>query len=204
MLGKVTAFILRTAPAGDELLLFKHPYAGIQIPAGTIEPDETPEIAVRREAAEETGLTAFASVQALGYRPESLPADRRMIRRPTTLYTRPDMAHTYGLEFRSGITVRVEREVGTLSQISYEEWDQIETPSYVSYRITGWTPTANLISQWRRHFFLLRYDRETPERWQVETDNHRFTLFWAPLNALPTIVAPQAVWLDMLPQEFRQ
>lgn len=50
---------------------------------------------------------------------------------------------------------------------------------------------TNLISQWRRHFFLLRYDRETPEGWQVETDNHRSALFWAPLNALPTIVAPQ-------------
>ena len=73
------------------------------------------------------------------------------------------MAHTYGLELRSGITVRVEREIGALSQISYEEWDQIEMPSYISYRITGWTPTTNLISQWRRHFFLLRYDRETPE-----------------------------------------
>ncbi len=45
---------------GNRLLLFTHPEspeAGIQVPAGTIEPGESPEDAVMREAREETGLT---------------------------------------------------------------------------------------------------------------------------------------------------
>ena len=33
---KVTAFVIRTANHRAELLLFEHPYAGIQIPAGTV------------------------------------------------------------------------------------------------------------------------------------------------------------------------
>jgi len=41
-LHKVTAFILRPALGGPELLLIQHPYAGIQIPAGTVEPGEDP------------------------------------------------------------------------------------------------------------------------------------------------------------------
>ena len=41
-LHKVTAFILRRAPGGPELLLIQHPHAGIQVPAGTVEPGEDP------------------------------------------------------------------------------------------------------------------------------------------------------------------
>lgn len=56
--AKVSAFITR----GRQLLVFRkpfHPGTGTQVPAGTIEPDETPEHAVIREATEETGLTGF-------------------------------------------------------------------------------------------------------------------------------------------------
>jgi 8-oxo-dGTP pyrophosphatase MutT (NUDIX family) len=197
--GKVTALVVREAPEGAELLLFQHPHAGIQVPAGTIEPGEEPQAAALREAAEETGLTAFAAVRPLGYRDEVLPEQLRMIIRPATVYSRPDAGSFDWVRIRTGITVRRERELGAFTQITYEERDHIDAPELVSYRITGWTPTANLAAQFRRHFFLLWYDQPTPERWQVETDNHRFTLFWAPLGALPTIVAPQAAWPTMLP-----
>lgn len=53
----------------DKLLVFSHPdfpEAGIQVPAGTIEPGETPEVAALREAFEETGLTRLMLVTALG------------------------------------------------------------------------------------------------------------------------------------------
>ena len=54
---KVTAFITRRQQERTQLLLFRHPNAGIQIPAGTIEEGEDWQTAVLREAAEETGLT---------------------------------------------------------------------------------------------------------------------------------------------------
>ena len=44
---------------GRRLLLITHPEspdAGVQVPAGTIEPGESPKYAVMREAREETGL----------------------------------------------------------------------------------------------------------------------------------------------------
>jgi 8-oxo-dGTP pyrophosphatase MutT (NUDIX family) len=202
MVGKVTALIVRGGSGEAELLLFQHPHAGIQIPAGTIEPDETPETALLREAAEETGLTGFATVEPLGYRDELLPPDERVTAQTTLLYTRPASDHSYGLAIRSGIGVRVEREDAGFMQISYEEWETDSTPPYVSYRLTGWVPEATLAIGRRRHFFLLRYEHSTPERWQVDTDNHRFTLFWAPLAALPAIASSQAHWVAMLPPEL--
>lgn len=60
---KVFAYITNQ----DCLLVFSHPdfpEAGIQVPAGTVEPDETLQEAVLREAYEETGL---AELKLIGY-----------------------------------------------------------------------------------------------------------------------------------------
>ena len=62
---KVFAYITH----GDRLLLLAHPHApeaGIQVPAGTLEPDESPEAGVLREAWEETGLGGLTLERFLG------------------------------------------------------------------------------------------------------------------------------------------
>lgn len=54
---------------GQRLLVFRHswvPEAGIQVPAGSIEPGERPEDAVLREAREETGLSGLMLAGFLG------------------------------------------------------------------------------------------------------------------------------------------
>jgi ADP-ribose pyrophosphatase YjhB (NUDIX family) len=60
MRQKVMAYVVRETPAGRELLVFQHrdfPDAGVQVPAGTVEPGEAVEAAVLREVQEETGLS---------------------------------------------------------------------------------------------------------------------------------------------------
>ena len=52
---KITAFIVRERVGVKEVLVFKHPTAGVQIPAGTVEKGEDLETVVKREAYEETG-----------------------------------------------------------------------------------------------------------------------------------------------------
>jgi 8-oxo-dGTP pyrophosphatase MutT (NUDIX family) len=77
---KVICYIVRDG----QLLVFAHldqPWdvSGLQVPAGTIRPDEAPEAAALREASEETGLSGFRIVRKLGvtdydmapYRPET-------------------------------------------------------------------------------------------------------------------------------------
>lgn len=61
MRQKVMAYVVRQRAGQRELLVFEHrdyPDAGVQAPAGTVEPDEAIEAAVLREVEEETGLTA--------------------------------------------------------------------------------------------------------------------------------------------------
>ena len=56
---KVQCYITREHAGSLQVLVFEHvdyPDAGIQVPAGSIEPGETPEEAALREAWEETGV----------------------------------------------------------------------------------------------------------------------------------------------------
>ncbi|GIF22278.1 8-oxo-dGTP pyrophosphatase MutT (NUDIX family) [Actinoplanes tereljensis] len=65
---KVVAYVVRDG----RLLVFLHAddagfdQSGLQVPAGTVEDGELPEVAVLREAAEETGLDGFRVERYLG------------------------------------------------------------------------------------------------------------------------------------------
>lgn len=53
----------------QHVLVFRHvgmPMVGIQVPAGTVEPGEAPDVAALREAWEETGLPNLVLVRHLG------------------------------------------------------------------------------------------------------------------------------------------
>jgi len=199
---KVTAFIIRERAGERQLLLFEHPNAGVQIPAGTVEEGESPEQAVLREAGEETGLAGFSILRYLGCAERELPAGQRVMARSTTVYARPDVTSFDWARLRRGIPVVLTgRSAGGFTQVTYEEPDRVPDPQYVTMCITGWVPDEALADTQRRHFFLLAFNGQTDERWTVFSDNHTFTLFWAPLTDLPEIVHPQDEWLDFLHKE---
>lgn len=213
MLEKVVAFITRTGSSGQELLLFRHPYAGIQIPAGTVEEGEMPEQAALREACEETGLCNLDIIHYIGHRDERWPEDVAAIQHRTTVYARPDTGSFDWAILPRGIQVKIERREPGFAQVTYEEWDQAPAGkhaiSYVTYRITGWVPDRMLATGQRRHFFHLavavpdlRENSGYQDLWQVTTDSHRFELFWAPWPDLPTIVEPQSQWLGYVQESL--
>ena len=68
MKHKVLAYIVRGDGDATELLAFTHrdfPEAGVQVPAGTVEPGERLEVALHREIVEETGLRGAVLVRKL-------------------------------------------------------------------------------------------------------------------------------------------
>jgi 8-oxo-dGTP pyrophosphatase MutT (NUDIX family) len=197
---KVTVFITREIRGGHQLLLIDHPNAGIQIPAGTVEPSETPEQAAVRETLEETGLTILSPLQCLGSRETRLPDDEAIILPPATVYARPDLTSFDWIQIRSAIQVKVLRKTDGFTQITYIEHDQVPLPNYVSMQITGWIQDEFLASFRKRYFYHFEIEEETETEWQVLTDHHTFTLFWAPLKALPEIIYPQNTWLGFLSQ----
>jgi 8-oxo-dGTP pyrophosphatase MutT (NUDIX family) len=65
---KVWVYLWRRRETGPELLVFEHADtdAGIQIPAGTVEPNEEYEKAARRELEEESGVVARGAFASIG------------------------------------------------------------------------------------------------------------------------------------------
>lgn len=197
---KVTGFVTRPSEAGYDLLLFEHPYAGIQIPAGTVEAHETPEEAVLREVSEETGLAPLAVCCHLGLAEDRLSQGQALIAEPTRVYARPDLTSFDWAYLRTGIQVTINRRADGFSQITYEEFDRVPDAQYVTMSMVGWVPDDVLADTKRRHFFHLEYPGPSGDRWTVFTDNHLFTLFWAPFSALPQIIHPQDKWIEVLHQ----
>ncbi len=193
-LGKVVAFITRARDEGAELLLFQHPHAGIQLPAGTVEAGEAPSAAARREAQEETGLDGLTLLARIGSRAVIVP-EHSFVLSPTRVTSRPDEGSFDWAELPRGIMVRRLRSDGAFEQVRYQEWDRHPNGRYVTYEITGWVLRESLAEGLCRHFFHLIHKGESPSQWTVAADNHRFRLFWARLDALPELEPLQAQWL---------
>ncbi|MFW9905340.1 MAG: NUDIX domain-containing protein [Candidatus Thorarchaeota archaeon] len=199
---KVTAFITRKK-RNEELLLIQHPNAGIQIPAGTVEKGETVEEALKREIIEETGLKKTRIKRYLGFKEKKLSSKEFIISDKTKVYSRPTATSFDWFELRKGCTVTQNRICGEYTQITYKEYDRFPKPSYVTYQITGWVPSALLSREIKRHFFHVTTDKEIQDEWEIFADNHKFKLFWSPFGNLANIIESQFKWLNYVQYELR-
>jgi 8-oxo-dGTP pyrophosphatase MutT (NUDIX family) len=197
---KVTAFVTRQSHHGPDILLFEHPSAGIQLPAGTVEADEPHADAAAREAREETGLVDLPAGRFLYAVTETLPDHRYLIAATTRVYARPDTTSADWASIRRGMPVTLNRRGPDFCQVTYVECNEVSEPDYVSYQITGWVPTTAITRHVTRYFYQFPYHGQTSDTWWVDTDNHRFRLFWAPLAQLPPIIELQRWWLNILLQ----
>ena len=201
---KVTAFITRERNGVEELLLFKHPTAGIQIPAGTVEEGETPETAVRREVHEETGLRVVKIEKSIGCIENELEENERIIAKTSRVYTNPSLnSNVYKEELIRGLTVNHDATYKDFTHVSYVEYGSVTNPTCIRCKITGWAPSENLSARKTRYFFQLTALEETTEEWEVKGDRgHVFKLFWSPISPAPPIVPPQDRWLDYVYEEI--
>ncbi|MEM7364342.1 MAG: NUDIX domain-containing protein [Pseudomonadota bacterium] len=191
--------ITRVVDGAPQILLFRHPSAGIQFPAGTVEPGESADDAVLREAIEETDLFRFAGPVLLEVQEDTLTDNRHCVCRSSPLLHRADSdGATWGDLPRGIVVTERDREAGFL-QISYEERDLTSGELLAAH--VGWVDAGALGRVRRRSFYHLRLREPARETWWVQTDGHRFELFWADPRLPATrqaIVAPQQTWLDVL------
>ena len=159
---KVTAFIIRERKGLKELLVFKHPTAGVQIPAGTVEKGEDIETAVKREVYEETGLQFVDIENYLGCFENELGEGERIIAETTQVYIEPNLtAIPYKRKLPKGLTIdclSIDEDFTHISYIEYE-YDKFHKPICIESNITGWIPNENLSAQKKRHFFPYVYTR---------------------------------------------
>jgi 8-oxo-dGTP pyrophosphatase MutT (NUDIX family) len=202
---KVTAFVTRGEGPKRELLVFRHPRAGIQLPAGTVEPGEPIEAAVLREVQEETGLTGVVMIAALGTLPEAMGHDGRMITTRISLRAEPretaaGITVTLGgdlivSELGRGLTVRQMRdETGYLVEGGYAKigWDLYDIRGSHDWvlreTVVGWVPQEAITADVQRYLFHLRTTGPTPDRWVHHGDVPGCQLRWVPLTEDPGLV----------------
>jgi 8-oxo-dGTP pyrophosphatase MutT (NUDIX family) len=183
-LDKVTAFVTRKRAAGLELLVFAHPSAGVQLPAGSVEPGEEPAVAAVREVVEETGVSDCVVVEHLATTVTELPPGLAILTRTVSLGA--------GTLSRGNL-VEV-HSPGEWSLAVYEEYDHNVEPRVLLRRLEGRVPAAALGQRVDRHMFHLRSD-DPRERWERAADGHVFRPYWAPLEPGPRLVQGQDLWL---------
>ncbi len=195
-LRKVTAFITRQASAGSELLVFQHPSAGVQLPAGTVDPEEDYEVAVFREVAEETGLADVRLKRCLGEETLALEADVRVLLTDTAMARGPG-AQADGFALRRGCWLAAIAAAPGFVEVRVDEINTNVAPAQVLKRFSGWVPENVLGSVVVRRFYQFEHDGKTPDRWAVEGEpGLTFECYWVPLTPLPTLHPAQQGWIN--------
>ena len=169
-LGKVTAFVV-TADDPHHLLVFRHPTAGLQLPAGTIEPGEDPITAARREVAEETGLAVNSVGAVLGEEVSELGDDGAVMVKTVD---------SGGELFRRGHRVKVltGHENQDIVRIREEVFDYDTTPPRLLSFTEGEVPADALTRYIRRTFVLFVEHLQPTEPWSRHADGHEFQVHW--------------------------
>lgn len=199
---KVSAFITQERNGVKMFLVFKHPTAGIQIPAGSVEIGEDIETTVIRETYEETGLQHVKIEKYLGCFENELESNERIITETTQVYNEPNLsAIPYKQKLTRGLTVDYHDTQEDFTHISYieYEYDRLYKPKCINTNITGWVLNEYLSEQKKRHFFHLSAQDKTPDKWELESDlGHIFKPYWTLLSPKPDLIPPQDKWLDFV------
>ena len=209
---KVAALITRGEGAERELLVFRHPSAGIQLPAGTVEEGEAIEAAVLREVWEETGLTEVVIAARLATIPEAMGPDGRMITTSgVRLRVKPSGAAAW-IEVHGGarvvmsalgrgLKVRHMRDAigpivqGEFAQVGYDLYDIRGPHDWVLRNtIVGWVPLTAITADAQRHLFHMETTAPTQDRWVHHGDVPGCELYWTPFTEDPGLVKGQDLW----------
>ncbi len=185
-IGKVTVFCVHD----DALLVFDHPTAGTQVPAGTMRPGEDPRDAAKRELAEETGVGKISIVANIGVVESQLAADRAVALQ--------DLEADDGRFAARGWPLQLTDDSDP-QRWTHETWDYDVRPPLLLDRHTGLAPATALAARVRRHFFVATA-QELPEgeSWWQFADGWEWRVRWAPIDDDLRLHGEQFDWVSML------
>jgi len=194
---KVTVFIYRETTRRPEVVLVWHAGGGLQVPAGSVEPEESFEQAALREGREETGLTDVEIVEALLTQTWDVAGPRALLTSAVQLHTRPAGEATGWSLGRT--SVELVEIADDWALVRYQERDLEDPDGLVIAQLTGWVPAHVLTLRQHRQFFLARSADTRLESWQQQGEPaHAFTVAWHPVHPRPAVVPEQQPWLDRL------
>ena len=199
-LYKVTAFVVRDSRQSRELLVFRHPTGGVQLPAGTVEDREDPRDAVLREVNEETGLVGTEIVRELAVEETILPSDKCIVLRTTPILLEPRAgAPAHEVIARNGFWLDAGETCGDYRAVTHSIHDFRNGEFVPTQSWSGWALDACLTRRQIRHHYLIRPTAPTPDRWtHFAEDEYDFELYWIPVDSDPGLAGVQDGWRRFL------
>lgn len=196
VLQKVAILVTRPGPSGQEVLVFEHVEvaAGVQVPAGTVEPGEDVRVAALRELAEESGIVVDGVDLLWVEEEQGLLGVLVSEKVPMRAAPHPDAEVVIDRIWPLG--VRVLETTGEWARVAREEYDLMVEPRRLLSSIEGWLPASALVPSQTRHVFHTHAPADVPETWDIwAEDAYTFRFRWAPLDD-SGLVALHRAWVD--------
>lgn len=209
IIRKVTAFITRETPDSRQLLVFQHPNAGVQLPAGTVDEGESSDVAVIREACEETGLCDLTLIGLLGELPRQTGANQFRLTRSVNLRSAPQTdAPLTGHRLSYGWLVDFVRRDETTGavQIRYPEMKYLGGERWeVEFELVGWTEPDALTDQESRLAYHLSSTTPTADTWEhIGDHDHTFRCYWVDVHDDSPLIPLHAGWFEIVKDQLRR
>ncbi|GAA0783236.1 NUDIX domain-containing protein [Hathewaya limosa] len=197
MIEKVTMLISRRSNL-QEILAIEHPYAGYQLPSGTVEDNELAIDSAIRELKEETGISDIVEIYNLASLSVNI-SPKTMIVKSTPVYSRPEVNSNSYAKLRKGLTVEKSTiEDNNFSMVKYSEYDDLINPSYITYEILGWVPLNSICDSYKRTFYRVIIDDNLDISSENFTDGHKFKNIFININEKDKLIKDHEEYVNLI------
>ncbi len=177
MFGKSMALITRNLGSKLEVLMINHPADGYKLVGGTIEENESPEIACLREIREEAGLSNVVIHKKLLEQNCDVKKGEFYVSKDAILASRPDDIAFKWAKLPRGVRVELKEVRDNYAKVIFTEYENHKS-DIITYQLFGWVKRDCLTQNCGRYTFHVLTSSESENKIEFINDGYQYNLEW--------------------------